>query len=87
MPMLPEGFHWIDRYQYAKGELALVFNGRYVAQLMRKVDGETWIARLILDPGIHAPVVTRTCSSFEAGKAGIEQWARLNEAKLRAIRS
>jgi len=25
----------------------------------------------------------RTCSGFEAGKAGIEQWARLNEAALR----
>jgi len=83
MPMLPDGFRWIDRYQYANGELALVCNGRHVAQLMRKVDGETWIARLILDPGIHASVVTRTCTSFEAGKAGIEQWAGLNEAALR----
>lgn len=83
MPMLPDGFQWVPRYQYAKGELALVFEGRHVAQLMRKVDGVTWIARLILDGSIHAPVDIRPCQSLESGKAGIEEWARRNEKRIR----
>ncbi len=81
--MLPDGFQWIPRYQHAAGELALVFDGRHVAQLMRKVDGVTWIARLILEGSIHAPVDIRSCQSFDSGKAGIEAWACRHEAQLR----
>lgn len=82
--MLPEGFKWVPRYEHAKGELALVLDDRrHVAQLMRMVDGVTWIARLIPVPGIHAPVITRQCTSFESGKAGIEAWACKYEAEIR----
>ena len=82
--MLPDGFQWVPRGQYAGDEIALALNGRWVAMLMRKVDGVTWIARLECQQPITAPVVSRVCSSFEAGKAGVEAWARKHEARLRA---
>lgn len=84
--MLPTGFQWISRGQYAEDELALVCNGRHVAMLMKRVDGVTWMARLDAHQPIASPVVSRDCSSFEAGKAGIEAWAARHEATLRAGR-
>lgn len=83
---LPEGFKWIPRYQYAPGELALTLDGRHIAQLMKKVDGLAWIARLDCQQPITAPVVMRDCTSFEAGKAGIEAWVLRHEDTLRAGR-
>lgn len=83
-PMLPADFQWIPRGQYAEDELALLCNGRHVAMLMKRVDGETWMARLDCHQPITAPVVTRTCTSFESGKAGVEAWAARHQATLRA---
>lgn len=33
--MLPDGFEWNERYQYAAGELALVCGGMQVAMIIR----------------------------------------------------
>lgn len=81
--MLPADFQWIPRGQYAGDEPALTLEGKFVAMLMRKVDGTTWYARLDCQRSITAPVVWRDCSSFEVGKAGIEAWALKHEARLR----
>ena len=83
-PMLPADFQWIPRGQYANGDLALVCNGRHVALLMKRADGVTWMARLDSHQPISAPVVTRRCTSFESGKAGVESWAIRHVATLRA---
>ena len=84
--MLPTGFQWISRGQYCGHELALKLDGRCIAQLMRKVDGVTWLAQLDCHQPITAPVVMRRCTSFEAGKAGIEAWAARHETTLKAGR-
>lgn len=81
--MLPADFQWIPRGQYAQGELALTVEGRWVAQLMRKVDGVSWYAILYTGPGTLRPFVTRDCASKESGVAGIEAWACRHEATLR----
>ena len=81
--MLPENFTWQPRWQYAKGELALVYGKGPVAMLMQRNDG-TWYARLECHQPIDAPVVICNCSSFDAGKAGIEAWATRHADRLRA---
>ena len=81
--MLPDGFEWIPRHQYADRELALTLDGEYVAMLLERVDG-SWLARLECQQPIAAPLVMRQCSSFEAGKTGVEAWACRHEARLRA---
>lgn len=80
--MLPTGFQWQPRYQYAKDELALKLGDETVAMLMQDNHGG-WYARLWCHWAISEPVVTRPCSSFEAGRAGIEAWAVKHEARLR----
>lgn len=81
--MLPAGFLWIPRYQYAQGELALEVDGAlWAAQLMRRVDGD-WIASLAPYAVTLGPRRIRACSSFDAGKAGIEAWACRHETLLR----
>lgn len=47
--MLPAGFQWIPRSQYAQGELALTVDGRWAAQLMRKVDGVRWVPTMLAE--------------------------------------
>ena len=81
--MLPEDFHWRPRWQYAKGELALVVGKRTVAMLMQRLDG-AWIARLECQLPVDAPMVIQPCTSFESGKAGIETWATRHADRLRA---
>lgn len=81
--MLPDDFTWQPRWQYAKGELSLVLGKGPVAMLMQRTDG-TWFARLECQRPIDAPMVKRDCSSFEAGKAGIEAWATRHADRLRA---
>lgn len=81
--MLPDGFEWKDRYQYAAGELALMCGGKPVAMLMRRADGG-WVARLWCHWPITEPLVLRQCSSFEAGKAGIEAWAKRHAERIRS---
>ena len=84
--MLPDGFQWIPRGQYAQDELALVVNGRHVAMLMRKVDGVAWVARLDAHQSITSAVVMRPCASRESGMAGIEAWANRHQDTLMAGR-
>src|SRR5688500_10864641 len=80
--LLPAGFQWIPRWQYADGDLALALGGEQVAMLMRRADGG-WVARLEAQWPLSAPLVMRQCSSFEAGKSGIEAWAIRHEARIR----
>ena len=54
--MLPEGFHWTERWQYGGDELALKVGDRTVAQLMKKMDGVTWYAVLRVGPPEHFTV-------------------------------
>lgn len=82
--MLHEGFEWKDRYQYARGELALVHGGKHVAMLlMRRADGG-WLARPWCHWPIEAPIVSRQCSSFETEKSGIEKWAERHQVRTNA---
>ncbi len=81
--MLPEGFEWIPRHQYANGELALVLGRMTVAQLLQRIDG-SWMARLCPYAEPMSPWIQRSCRSFESGKAGAEAWARRHETALRA---
>ena len=80
--MLSDGFQWIDRWQYAHGELALILDGAHVAHLVQRINGE-WIARLDVHKPITARLVTRACTDRDTGKAGIEAWACRHEARLR----
>jgi hypothetical protein len=81
---LPEGFRWGKRQQHSTAEDALSVDGEHVAILLDKVGGG-WFARLeVQKSGIDAPIVTRQCSSYEAGRRGCELWAIRHEARLRA---
>lgn len=80
--MLPEGFNWAPRWQYDPHRSALMLQGVQVASLLDKVTGG-WFARLWVHHPITAPLVTRECSSLEAGRAGVEAWACRHEARLR----
>ena len=82
---LPQGFQWQPRGQYAGDELALVANGRWVAQLMRKADGAQWYALMKVGPGLSDDLF-RDCASRDSGVAGIEAWACRHEAALRENR-
>lgn len=81
--MLPDGFTWANRGQYDTQLNALVYRGRQVAMLLERVDGG-WAARLWAYQPIPEPLVMRRCSSLDAGRAGIEVWARRHEARIRA---
>jgi len=37
--MLPPGFQWVPRHQYASDEIALTLDGAQVAMLLGRVDG------------------------------------------------
>jgi hypothetical protein len=81
--MLPDGFRWAIRHQYDTRHTALTLDGKQVAMLLERVD-DSWFAVLDAHKGVHAPLVRRDCTSFEAGKAGIEAWACRHEARIRA---
>lgn len=81
--MLPDGFDWVPRWQHADGELALKLDGKTVAMLLRRANGD-WFARLECHWPITEPLVLRDCSNFEAGKAGVEAWAARHVERLRA---
>ncbi|HEY4529399.1 MAG TPA: hypothetical protein VIG97_03570 [Luteimonas sp.] len=81
--MLPDGFQWAKRHQYDTQETALVYRRKQVAVLLERLDG-SWMARLECHWPITEPLVTRACSSLEAGRAGVEEWARRHAARLRA---
>lgn len=80
--MLPEGFRWIPRHQYDTQETALALGGTQVAFLLER-NGGGWFARLDAQRGMAGPLVLRDCTSYEAGRAGIEAWACRHERRLR----
>lgn len=81
---LPDGFRWIQAHQYEKGEpTALALEDVWVARMMDRVDG-SWFVRLECQKPFDAPLVTRSCTSFEQGRSGAEEWVRRHEARLRA---
>ncbi|MCD7096924.1 hypothetical protein [Stenotrophomonas sp. MMGLT7] len=66
---------WHPRWQYDTHATALHLDGVIVAMLLDRVDGD-WFARLECQKlRIDEPLVTRRCSSFEAGRRGCEVWA------------
>lgn len=81
---LPEGFHWIQGHQHEKGPpSALALGDVQVARMIDRLDG-SWFVRLECQKPMSHPLVTRNCTSFEQGRAGTEEWARRNEARIRA---
>ncbi|MGH8075611.1 MAG: hypothetical protein ACREO4_16295 [Lysobacter sp.] len=80
--MLPEGFRWAKRHQYDTQDTALVLDGTQVAMLLARLDG-SWFVRLWAHWSIREPLVTRPCTSLDAGRAGIETWACRHEAQIR----
>ena len=71
--MLPEGFEWWSIYGPggAGDTNALAYRMHPLARLNEKVVGG-WIATLRYPEGRS---VTRQCTSYAAGRAGIEAWA------------
>ena len=82
--MLPDGLQWVRRHQYEKSEpAALALDGQIVAMLLECSDG-SWFATLERHQPLEAPLVTRPCTSFEAGRRGCEIWATRHLGRLRA---
>ena len=65
---------WDQRWQHDPGRTALKLNGIAVAMLLDRTDGG-WLARIEVQKPFDHPLVTRRCSSYEAGQRGCEQWA------------
>lgn len=80
--MLPDGFRWSSRHQYDTQDTALLLGGRQVAMLLQRLDG-SWFARLDSHKGFGDPLELRDCTSLEAGRAGVEEWACRHEGRLR----
>lgn len=81
--MLPDGFTWDPRWLHDPlGDNAVLLDGEQVAHIDARVDGG-WIARLDTQRPMEAPMVTRRCSSYEQGRAGIEAWVCRHEDRLR----
>lgn len=81
--MLPEGFAWLPRWQYDRGDNAVFLDGVCVCFLDTTADGQTWWVRLWAHRGMGHPLITRTCTSYEAGRAGCEAWVCRHESLLR----
>lgn len=81
--MLPAGFTWNRRCHLSKVDDGLFLDGEPVAFLLDKVDGHSWFASLYVHRGLDHPVVSRDCTSFEAGRRGCELWAIRHEERLR----
>ena len=78
---MPDGFYWAPRCHLDTLPTGLFLHGEIVAQMLDRVDG-TWLARLHMDDEITAPLITRRCSSFEAGRKGCEMWALRHQLLL-----
>ena len=78
--MLPEGFKGQSIYGLggAVDANAFAYLMRQVARLDEKIGGG-WIASLYYPDGRR---VTRDCTTYAAGRAGIEAWADRNQAVL-----
>ena len=69
---------------YGTNPVVLYVGGSEVARMCERIDG-TWYA--VLNQHLHYTDPSRRmvdCSSFEAGKAGIETWAARHMARLEA---
>lgn len=80
---MPDEFHWKPRCHLDKLPTDLFLGNELVASMLERVDG-TWIARLHPDDAMFAPLIMRSCSSFESGRRGCEMWALRHESELRA---
>jgi hypothetical protein len=80
---MPEDFHWAPRCHLDKLPTGLFLGLELVASMLERVDGK-WVARLHPDDAMFAPLIMRSCSSFESGRRGCEMWALRHEATLRA---
>ena len=65
-------------------DTALTLHGEHLVSLHDRIDGG-WFARLHLQEDFDAPVVTRRCTSFDAGRQGAELWFLRHEVELRAM--
>lgn len=79
---MPEGFCWKPRCHLDTLPTGLFLHGEQVASMQQAIDG-SWLARLSPDDGLHAPLLLRSCSSFDAGRRGCEIWALRHEEALR----
>lgn len=80
---MPDDFYWAPRCHLDSLPTGLHLHGEQVANLQQRLDG-SWLAYLYLRTGLDAPLVSRSCSSFDAGRRGCEMWALRHEAALRA---
>lgn len=75
-------FKWTHAYIGEEGpETSYRLDGVEIARLTRRVDQDTWIA-LMKQHRIAEPRIVRQCSSFEAGKRGVELWAERHRERL-----
>jgi hypothetical protein len=81
-PDLGPEFTWGPRTAFCKGPTALMLHGEVLVSMIDKVDGG-WFAILHRADGIDKPLLTRHCSSFEAGRMGAELWVLRHEEALR----
>lgn len=79
---MPDGFYWKPRCHLDTLPTGLFLFGEIVASLHERVDGG-WVAHLDLGRGMEAMPVTRSCTSFEAGRRGCEIWALRHQRELR----
>lgn len=80
--MLPDGFKWLRRWQYAREANGLFISEVLVAYVDAQVGGG-WFARLDCQQPIDAPLTLRRCHSLESGRRGCEIWATRHEERLR----
>ena len=81
--MLPDDFKWFKPLPHMQVETAMGLHATEVARLIDRLDG-SWFVRLECWHGVNGPLVTRNCTSFEQGRAGVEEWVRRNEDRIRA---
>jgi hypothetical protein len=79
---MPNGFCWKPRCHLDTLPTGLFLHGVQVASMQQRIDG-SWLARLSPEDGVHAPLLLRPCSSFDAGQRGCELWALRHEQVLR----
>jgi len=71
LTLMPDGFYWKPRCHLDTLPTGLFLHGEQVASMQQWVDG-TWLARLTPEDRVHAPLLLRHCSSFNAGRRGCE---------------
>jgi hypothetical protein len=77
-------FQWTHAYIGEEGpKTSYRLDGVEIARLTRRVDQDTWIA-LLKQHRVAEPRIVRQCSSFEAGKRGVELWADRHRERLQA---